>query len=48
MDQVLDSGFWSRCVDIVYLTEPLVCVVGDLILSGFSFPPRNLDGFGIG
>ncbi|XP_058770291.1 uncharacterized protein LOC131643935 [Vicia villosa] len=27
VDQVLDYGFWSKCVDIVKLTEPLVRVL---------------------
>ncbi|XP_058741438.1 uncharacterized protein LOC131613815 [Vicia villosa] len=27
VDQVLDSGFWSKCVDIVKLIEPLVHVL---------------------
>ncbi|XP_019432948.1 PREDICTED: uncharacterized protein LOC109339874 [Lupinus angustifolius] len=27
VEQVLDSGFWKKCVDIVKLTEPLVCLL---------------------
>ena len=27
VDQVLDSRFWKRCVDIVKVTEPLVRVL---------------------
>ncbi|KAL4275318.1 hypothetical protein AHAS_Ahas20G0095200 [Arachis hypogaea] len=26
VDQVLDSKFWNLCIDIIKLTEPLVCV----------------------
>nr|KYP57411.1 hypothetical protein KK1_003673 [Cajanus cajan] len=27
VEQVLDSGFWTKCVDIVKLTEPFVRVL---------------------
>jgi len=27
VEQVLDSGFWSKCVDVEKLTEPLVRVL---------------------
>ncbi|XP_058769027.1 uncharacterized protein LOC131642877 [Vicia villosa] len=27
VEQVLDSSFWSKCADIVKITEPLICVL---------------------
>ncbi|RZC17007.1 hypothetical protein D0Y65_010041 [Glycine soja] len=41
VEQVLDSGFWSKCVDVVKLTEPLAVSGIGVYLSTFIKKKRN-------